>query len=137
MILTINHSEFYNDVCESIRTFFPDASIILGENGDISVNVTIADDRVISVATSGIGNAQKSQEVSLTIDNNDPLVEKRVLKRAMKLSVYRLMVDITGKQQPWGSLTGIRPTKMIYDSGISYKELEDVFGVSEVKSHLL
>ncbi len=36
---------------------------------------------------------------------------KRV-KSALKRGVYRLLSDYTGKQLPWGTLTGIRPTKI-------------------------
>ena len=34
MILSTNHSEFYNDLSESIRAFFPDANVLLADNAD-------------------------------------------------------------------------------------------------------
>ena len=36
MILSTNHSEFYNDLSESIRAFFPDANVLLADNADIT-----------------------------------------------------------------------------------------------------
>ena len=44
----------------------------------------------------------------------DPLVEKRLHKRAIKLAAYRLLKEATGITPPWGSLTGIRPTRLVY-----------------------
>ena len=45
-------------------------------------------------------------------DNPSEREEKRLLKRSAKLAVYRALSSYTGKRMPWGSLTGIRPTKL-------------------------
>ena len=137
MILTLNYTEFYNDVCESIRAFYPDVDIVLGDDGDIAVTAKIHDGAVRSEAQSRVGEDVKVQSASLNVDVSDFLIQKRMLKRVIKLSVYKLMVDITGQNHPWGSLTGIRPTKMIYDGGLSYQELNEVYGVSKAKCALL
>lgn len=47
--------------------------------------------------------------------------EKRLFKRSAKLAVYRALSDYTGKQMPWGSLTGIRPTKLAYQQGAEFE----------------
>ena len=38
--------------------------------------------------------------------------ERPVFKNKIKRSVYGLLSDITGRKLPWGTLTGIRPTKL-------------------------
>lgn len=51
-----------------------------------------------------------------------PLNVKRLRKRAVKLGLYRLLKRETGLTPPWGSLTGIRPTRLLYegmDEGLS------------------
>ena len=41
------------------------------------------------------------------------LVEKRCRKRAVKIAAFRAMQAATGMELPWGSLTGIRPTRLL------------------------
>ena len=45
----------------------------------------------------------------------DILRRKRLQKRLCKLTLYDLCKQMTGKQPPWGSLTGIRPTRLLYE----------------------
>ena len=44
----------------------------------------------------------------------EKLEDKRLRKRAAKLAVYRIFRDASGRQPPWGALTGIRPTRLVY-----------------------
>ena len=43
-----------------------------------------------------------------------PLEQKSLIKRYAKLSLYKLLSGYYGKSLPWGSLTGIRPTRLAY-----------------------
>ncbi len=43
------------------------------------------------------------------------IVYKRLQKRLCKLTLYNLLKGMTGHQPPWGSLTGIRPTRLVYE----------------------
>ena len=54
-------------------------------------------------------------------DNPSEREEKRLLKRSAKLAVYRALSSYTGKRMPWGSLTGIRPTKLAYKQGADFE----------------
>ena len=54
-------------------------------------------------------------------DNPSEREEKRLLKRSAKLAVYRALSSYTGKRMPWGSLTGIRPTKLAYQQGADFE----------------
>ena len=42
------------------------------------------------------------------------LEQKRALKRLCKQTLYDLCKRLTGVTPPWGSLTGIRPTRLVY-----------------------
>ncbi|MGI5919148.1 MAG: coproporphyrinogen dehydrogenase HemZ [Christensenellales bacterium] len=44
------------------------------------------------------------------------LEHKRAAKRSAKISVYRALLSYFGTVMPWGSLTGVRPTKLLRDS---------------------
>ncbi len=48
----------------------------------------------------------------------DETERKSLIKRDAKLDLYRILSERTGKTLPWGSLTGIRPTRL------AYRELE-------------
>ena len=75
---------------------------------------------------------------------NDVLEQKRKEKRFAKLVLYKLVSRITNIKMPWGSLTGIRPTKVAYDllnQGVEpfliKESLMNSFLVSEQKARLV
>ncbi|MCE5342929.1 MAG: coproporphyrinogen dehydrogenase HemZ [Eubacteriales bacterium] len=72
------------------------------------------------------------------------LTRKRLMKRLCKLTLYDLCKQLTGKQPPWGSLTGIRPTRLFYEKLAGGMSPEDAaraltaeFDVTEEKADLL
>ena len=76
--------------------------------------------------------------------NGDDLNVKRLTKRFLKVSLYDYLSQLSGRTLPWGSLTGVRPTKLAYDYlklGGSIddvaKYLVDVFRVSERKANTI
>ena len=65
---------------------------------------------------------------------------KSLLKRYAKLSLYELLSDFFGKKLPWGSLTGIRPTRLAYAQLEKTGEFESFFeelGVSKENTALV
>lgn len=72
------------------------------------------------------------------------LHRKRAARRLCKQAAYELCREVTGVHPPWGSMTGIRPTHLIYEAmaeGLSAEEAaEEVrvrFDLSEEKAALL
>ena len=70
----------------------------------------------------------------------DEIEEKRLTKRYAKLSLYKALERKTGISLPWGALTGIRPTKLAYDTLEKEGEFKSFFTntmkVSEEKAIL-
>lgn len=73
-----------------------------------------------------------------------PIVYKRVSKRLCKVTLYTLCKHLTGHCPPWGSLTGIRPTRLLYENVANGMTLEEAktavmstFDVSAEKAELL
>ncbi len=64
---------------------------------------------------------------NLVEKSDDPLKHKRYVKRYAKLSLYKALSLYLGKTMPWGALTGIRPTKLAYQSMEERGEFEDFF----------
>lgn len=72
------------------------------------------------------------------------LEEKRQLKRLIKRCCYQLLKEHTGRQPAWGSLTGIRPTRLYYQQmelgktrAQAREALADLFDLSDEKLDLL
>ncbi len=74
----------------------------------------------------------------------DETKDKKALKEALKKAVYDTLSAYTGRQMPWGILTGIRPTKLVHEalkSGMSDEAidayLEEAYKVSPSKRILM
>ncbi len=66
--------------------------------------------------------------------------EKSLIKRYAKLSLYELFCERYQTTLPWGSLTGIRPTRLAYtevDRGHDFKTLFDELKVSRENTELV
>ena len=94
-----------------------------------------------------LGERQRHRDVPVPVaadERTTLLEEKRVLKRLCKQTLYDLCKDVTGVTPPWGSLTGIRPTRLVYEAmehGLTLDEacaqVGQEFDVFEEKLRLL
>jgi oxygen-independent coproporphyrinogen-3 oxidase len=57
--------------------------------------------------------------------------EKNQVKLLVKLAMFRVLVEYTGKKPPWGILTGIRPTKVVH------RLLDDGWPKERIQRHLV
>lgn len=118
--LMLRDPRYFNDVGEVARIFFGDADIVQGEpegeelciwqDREISGDTT----RHIVTLTQGQRTLAKRILPRVTV-RGDALTEKKYFKRGMKIALFRMLRDHTGQRVPWGSLTGIRPTKLAYE----------------------
>ena len=74
----------------------------------------------------------------------DELTQKRYVKRAVKNELYKILSKKFNRELPWGSLTGIRPTKVAYElleSGVDKYFIKEAlmkdYNVSESKALLV
>lgn len=58
---------------------------------------------------------------------NSEIEKKRYIKRFAKLAIYKSLSTYLNATVPWGSLTGIRPTKLAYQELALNGEFEDFF----------
>ncbi len=70
--------------------------------------------------------------------NADMKERKRINKRAAKWAAYQALCALTGQRQPWGSLTGVRPTKLLLELQQKGNEADFVsfYGVQPAKYDL-
>lgn len=137
--LITNVPQFENDIAEEIRLFLG-AVEISRENAPGTDCMTILLDPDRRVASGTLREA--SAEFDVFPDGGDPLERKRQQKRAVKRVAYALMQQVYPARMPWGSLTGIRPTKLLRDLAERYgdeeavRQFREVFSVSEEKLRL-
>lgn len=104
---------FYNDLCDVIRVFWGDVKISPQE-GDTVIEHQGAEGGRDFVDLWSCG--AETSVWHARIDAADPVERKRLRKRAAKTGLYQLMKQLTGARPPWGSLTGIRPTRLLYEA---------------------
>ena len=120
--LITNAKGFFNDMTEEIRLF-------LGQT-DILPYAPEAELRLFVILHGGearcLAMPQHVEKIVPVQAGVDVLDVKRQQKRALKLCVYQVMQALYPVPTPWGSLTGIRPTKL-------FREIVERQGAEEAK----
>ena len=109
--------QFVNDIADVVRLFFGEgAAVFLHEPHDAVLTHTHTLEQGIWIECFVLSGCQS--DLSMTLSDNafidGGLEEKRRLKRLIKRCCYQLMKQMTGRRPAWGSLTGIRPTRLYY-----------------------
>ena len=139
--LVTDAPEFFSDLGDVLRLFYGDVQVSLTEGDTVfEHHFTDAGDTWTDTWTS----RGESAALSRPRPQGDALEIKRLRKRQVKGALYALMKKITGMRPPWGSLTGIRPTRLLYEgmeAGLTLDEamarVETEFDVSEDRARLL
>lgn len=111
-------TELYNDLGDVVRLFFGEVSVS-AEKGDLCIVHSM--DELGHLVRIGECSARRP----LTPACSDPLLEKRLRKRAAKSCLYDALKAYTGQKPPWGSLTGIRPTRLFFEQLEQGKSMEE------------
>lgn len=132
MVINITtNSTFLSEFNELARFF---SEVTLSPEGE-AVNIRVDGENIT------ISYRDKSEVRSVDISNADELTKKSELKRLAKIMLYDALCQMTGQVLPYGSLTGIRPTKLYHDlcsKGINAHEyFTDYLRVSESATTLI
>lgn len=141
MKIETNYDAINNEIFDIVRLFYLDSE------PDINIfhEMTIEDEKVKNYCKITSGETiTESQTDNVLKQCDDGLSKKRMLKRFAKLCIYKAFSKHLNKNLPWGSLTGIRPTKLAYDlieegveSHLIKETLMQTFLVSEQKAGLV
>ena len=115
MKITTNYEKISNEIFNVCHLFYPDEK--LNDSEPFVTHKMTTDKNIITnefTVKNGddIFSLTEKKEFKPT---NDALEDQRQLKRFAKLTLYKLFSLHFNKNMPWGSLTGIRPTKIGYD----------------------
>ncbi len=128
----------FPELCDVVRLFY----------GDVGISPDEGETRIVHASEPGAescllnGRVYKRREYAC--GDGDDISVKRERKRAAKNALFDCLSALSDFCPPWGSLTGIRPTRLMYEAlarGSSTDEAEEwlqrEFRVSKEKTSLL
>ena len=126
--IQINKTEREYDVYALLTSFFPGTEAVTGEEAD---NI----DGVFEVSENG-GTVNLRLDFDGIKEAEEFVVssEKDEAKKEFGIRLYDFLSKATGKELPWGNLTGIRPTKLIRTM-IEEEDGEDVLNTVREKAY--
>ncbi len=114
--------DFRQDVEPLIKEFYP---LLYNEAGAVRIDFELAEDEmVLSVAEEPCGQGSESAASvepadriteGFSSEEEKPKLRHRAYRNQLLRALYRLLSKHTGKTLPWGTLTGVRPTKLIFE----------------------
>lgn len=137
--VTTNIDNFLNDFCETVRSFSPVIEVDYHASDILDIHCEQSDGELFAEISINGKNVLSDSRVKPKA--NSRLVEQRHFKRFAKITLYKFLSSFTGVTLPYGSLTGIRPTKLYYDileEGFDpLEQLENYYLVSKPKLELI
>jgi oxygen-independent coproporphyrinogen-3 oxidase len=120
---------FFGDICEELRLFIDTrrieplaAPLPTGDGYSVIHEFSESDGVLITRAELYCDGLPISENTYTCSVPSSELEHKRVAKRAAKICVYRALFSHFGTAMPWGSLTGVRPTRLLRDSEVLLSE---------------
>lgn len=138
MITLYTNFAYPTELQDVVKMYFSNVeSACDKQSADIAVEENLDGLRYTYTAVYGKYTRMETVDVA----NVDELQAIRLCKRYAKLALYNLLAQALGKKMPWGSLTGIRPTKLarqLMREGGSWQDtFVNVLGVSPKKTQLV
>lgn len=132
MNIYIENHEFVYETENIVRMFFPNEKLPIikeytaqKEKPCVVTTVTYLPDGNTLLCTGVlIGDFEKYSEEKLTAGESDEKTQERMLA----VCLYRLLCDYSGRSQPWGILTGVRPIKL-------FRKLREEYGEKYAKDY--
>ena len=114
--------EFISNIGDMLRLFLGDVQIVEADCGADYVHTATEENGEITDRWSCAGAARA---LCGPTPAGTQVEIRRARKRQVKMALYLLLRETTGMQPPWGALTGIRPTRLLYeglDAGLSMED---------------
>ncbi len=120
--LLLEDMTFEQDIRELLMAFYPEEKYIY-TNEDVSLSLLLSKDET--------NYHIKIKDEGNLLEFSSPLRETKFdTKNDLKRNIYTNLLKLGNKELPWGTLTGIRPTKIVMEM------LENDMSLEDIKKHL-
>ena len=146
----LNGHKLEYEIKDIINLFFNDNIVFVNEipasSRDIFISSSLSEKAGEIVVSSKVIDSDIYEEeiTKREITEDSSMSRRKIIKRAVKFGLMRVLVKATKKEIPWGMLTGIRPTKVVqelFDKGMNDDEilnkLQVDFGVFNSKASIM
>lgn len=128
ILLEINDAEQENDSRVMLKAFFPEAKIVTSvpegheEAAELFVQVRVIKQQMTHTENDDCDrfiriyfhrDASKDHE-EYEDERRETASGKKETRNCFKRMMYDMLSTLTGRELPWGTLTGVRPTKIVY-----------------------
>ena len=126
--ITTNLENFRNDIADEIRAFNHNTKEYKGEGEyyNFVVNTTVNSKVEVDISTDYPSEYSCSFTYDL-LEEENKLKLKSHIKFCIKISCYNVLQKLYNKSLPYGSLTGIRPTKLYRKYDDNGENASDIF----------
>ena len=132
IVVRLNQPQFEYDIHSLVKAFYPaedikvfekgtkelestvgmpECSVLFGDNA-ITFSIRTKEEVRESTGDEARGESQDKVEDIVSVEKGE---ERPSVKCKLKHLIYSVMSKYTGKELPWGNLTGIRPPKLLMD----------------------
>lgn len=155
ILVKLNRPDFEYDIHSLVKAFYPEQDVsvtaeekaydepilleLLIEYGEDEIKINGCEYEYGTETAADTLVPEQLEEVVFAADFSDRTETKNLLKQ----NLYRMLAKHTGKNLPWGTLTGIRPTKIpmkFFEEGKSRAEtkayMQDTYFASDEKIEL-
>ncbi len=134
MTLIFHNHKFQYEIERLFRSFFPPVKIALSTDiadakGDFCLTQRITEGERIAISVELQAGGESYRFAKLTAADTPEKEQERI----MSVLLFKLLREYTGKDMPWGILTGVRPVKLLSNYGdgeaeqkllVSYEKVE-------------
>lgn len=139
ILIDVNRQEYDNDTRNLIKAFYPKEDISNKNEEDYLMKVKVNQEGNVCKIDIEDAEGKDIYNTAITITTSD----RKIIRTDFKLALYDGLSDITGKTLPWGTLTGVRPTKIpltMIEEGKKdddiIKHMKDAYKCSDEKTKL-
>ncbi|MBO5278849.1 MAG: coproporphyrinogen dehydrogenase HemZ [Lachnospiraceae bacterium] len=111
--IELNEENFEYDIYSLVKAFYPGEEVarVSGSCDGLTIRVEYQPAAItVALQEAAEEDSLAAKTISETISTEG--LERKETKSVLKRALYRLLSEKTGRVLPWGTLTGIRPTKI-------------------------
>lgn len=119
MKLFIADGEFEQEIKPLVRAFFQNEALETELTEFVAVKDSTPDEKVLAVSSSDKGFSlafYKSGTEIKGCGESYTSEDEKSRRNQLCRKLYSMLSEITGRELPWGMLTGVRPVKIVYEA---------------------